>query len=128
LVGPNFEFNVNFCVLYNSLSAFYVMFVSIVLFCALFVCKCVLYYCHRVSSQLQLTNISFILSWFTYKPATFSIYSQLTDMFLLFVTTKICISIGPFALLSVLDIYIIVLIFVVNYLASQFQVLGHEGV
>jgi len=28
-------------------------------FYVLFVCKCVLYYCHRVATQLQLTNISF---------------------------------------------------------------------
>ena len=32
----------------------------IVLFCVLFVCNCVLYYCQRVSTQLQLTNISII--------------------------------------------------------------------
>ena len=31
----------------------------IVLFCVLLVCKCVLYYCLRVSTQLQLTNISY---------------------------------------------------------------------
>jgi len=30
----------------------------IVFFCVLYVCKCVLYYFHRVSTQLQLTNIS----------------------------------------------------------------------
>jgi len=30
-----------------------------VLFCVLFVCKCVLYYCHRVATKLQL-NISYI--------------------------------------------------------------------
>ena len=36
---------------------FYMLFVSIVLFHVLFVCKCVLYYCHRVATQLQL-NIS----------------------------------------------------------------------
>ena len=32
----------------------------IVLFYVLFVCKCVLYYCHRVSTHLKLTNISII--------------------------------------------------------------------
>ena len=33
----------------------------ILLFCVLFVCKCVLFYCDRVSTQLQLRNIS--ISW-----------------------------------------------------------------
>jgi len=30
----------------------------IVLLYVMFVCKCVLYYCHRVFTQFQLTNIS----------------------------------------------------------------------
>ena len=44
-----------FIVMYVPLCVFYFF----VLFCVLFVCKCVLYCCHRVSTQLQLTNISY---------------------------------------------------------------------
>jgi hypothetical protein len=38
------------------------VFCFIVLFCVFFVCQCVLYYCHRLSTQLQLTNISISIS------------------------------------------------------------------
>jgi len=34
----------------------------VVLFYVLFVCKRVLYYCHRVSTQLQLTNVPYYTS------------------------------------------------------------------
>ena len=37
------------------------VFCFIVLFCVLSVCNCVLYYCHPVSTQLQLTNIYHII-------------------------------------------------------------------
>jgi hypothetical protein len=48
------------CILIVMFRYFIVMYVPfcvfcfILLFCVLFVCKCVLYYCHRVSTQLQL--------------------------------------------------------------------------
>jgi hypothetical protein len=32
----------------------FIMYVPFSIFCVLFACKCVLYYCHRVSTQLQL--------------------------------------------------------------------------
>jgi hypothetical protein len=55
-----------------SLSILIVMYVPCcvfcltVLFCVLFLCKCVLYYCHRVSTQLEL-NIYHIISYHTSK-------------------------------------------------------------
>jgi len=38
------------------------VFCFIVLLCVWFVCKCVLYYFHRVSTQLQLSNTSYLCS------------------------------------------------------------------
>jgi hypothetical protein len=38
-----------------------ILYYIIVLFYVLFVCKCVPYYCHRVTTQLQLTNISYCI-------------------------------------------------------------------
>jgi hypothetical protein len=45
----------------------------IVLFCVLFVCKCVLYYCHRVATQLQLTIISYHIIYFRMNAGSLSL-------------------------------------------------------
>ena len=37
-----------------------------IVFCVLFVCKCVLYYCHRVATQLQLNILYYIVSYIIY--------------------------------------------------------------
>ena len=43
----------------NFMYVSFCLFCFIVLFCVLFACKCVLYYCHRVSTRFQLTGISY---------------------------------------------------------------------
>jgi hypothetical protein len=53
----------NFCVI--------LCVVCFVLFCVLFVCKYVLNFCHRVATQLQLTNISYhIISYINFPGGT----------------------------------------------------------
>jgi len=65
------------CILIVMYVPFWVL-CFIVLFCVLFMCKCVLYYCHRVATQLQLSNIYHITSWtpqtasYHFEPAIFT--------------------------------------------------------
>jgi len=42
-----------------------------VLFCVLFLCKCVLYYCLWVSAQLQFTNVSYHILHVSEEPTIF---------------------------------------------------------
>jgi len=53
------------CVLFTIFCFCVVLCIVFVLFYVLFVCKCVVYYCHRVLTQLQLTNISYLITPFS---------------------------------------------------------------
>ena len=48
-----------------------------VLFYVSFVCKCVLYHCHRVFTQLQLTNISYIYIYIYYIILLYQVFSYM---------------------------------------------------
>jgi hypothetical protein len=43
------------------------VFCFILLFCVLFVCKCVLYCSHRVATQLQLTKVSYVIPYIAHR-------------------------------------------------------------
>ena len=58
----------------------------LVLFYVLFVCKCVLYYCHRVASQLQLTNVSYHIIINTLRTGSFKLFKRPFPGFLTILT------------------------------------------
>jgi len=55
---------------------FYVLFVPIVLFYILFVCKCVLCYCHRLSTQLQFKKKDILIITLRYNKTKLSFRQQ----------------------------------------------------
>jgi len=67
------------CVLILSTCFVSNFFVNCVVLYVLFVCKCVLYYCHRVVTQLQLTNVSYhIMSYhISYRIVSYRIISYI---------------------------------------------------
>jgi hypothetical protein len=64
----------NFCVV--------LCIVGFVSSCVLLVYKCVMYYCHRVASQLQLTNISYHITSYIISYITFASNFKLTTKLL----------------------------------------------
>jgi len=69
----------------------------IVLFCVLFVCKCVLYYCHRLATQLLLNNLSLSLYIYIYIYYIYIYIYTFNDEFLLvyILESSSCMAIEP---------------------------------
>jgi hypothetical protein len=55
------------------------VFCSIVLFCVLFVCKCVLYYCHRLSTKLQFNIYHIIYHTISYRTISYHIIPYISE-------------------------------------------------
>ena len=110
------------------------------LFYVLLVCKCVLYYCHRVSTQLQLTNISISKrSRKAIGPTQPRIFSQgvrrpRTEAYFYLVPTFIMCGVRPLppyafmawtGTLIIIIIIIIIQCFIINVLAQQLKHWGY---
>ena len=65
--------------------------VCFVSFYVLFVCKCVLYFCHRVTTQLQLTNISYLIIDRSSHDSKQTPYKHKSKELLIFIFTPLCI-------------------------------------
>ena len=61
----------------------------IVWFCVVFVCKCVLYFCHPVTTQLQLTDILYRVSIKPFPDYTHLLQENYLDMLELYVAHQL---------------------------------------